>query len=620
VNCDAAKAHWLDTGLTRGYVASRRFSILDRLARKPLLQKFFGDNYRQAWHYFRYVQSETPFVTYKEPDYKSKGRQVFLVDDFSDGSGNWAPALARALAAAHAYTGGVNGANSAEIRFGPHTYAMKCFNGEGNPYFVVGTYCFVIRGLSRVLFNGVEGQSKITIDNPEMGLAQFWDGQQIFVQNLAFDIETAPFIQGKIVELRRPENGSVSATVWIDNSFPHIGLPELKRAVLGRGNGEGEGNFILMDRTAPHRKIGSNSFVKADAIEATDSADHLTFDFTTPSIQLQSLSTQAEVNDQFVYTLRHGGAMLSFQRNNTIGLNKIMIHASSTVSIIFQLTTGSVRLNQVIIRPESIQKKIISSSAGGIYYGYNRASVLMQNCYFDGLTDDAMATHGGGAFVSGVESPSRIRLKTNREILVGDLLQFVNPENGELLGETSALTVTKMATGQPGFILYDVTLALEVNGMNSGDGQAPRRGTIFNNTVVYNVSLSAPDSLFRDNIFGYNRGAALRIRGPRSRMLRNDVMLAGTTGIESMSLIGSYILGPIPSQIEITDNFIYGGTTLNSAHIAVGKQTLGQPVTPNDVQVLINGNRLVRPNPLSIHVLNVIGVTEVDNGVEDLVP
>ena len=69
-SCDAAKVHWLRHGLRQGFQGSAEFSIRTYLAQaSPLLVTFFGDNYRQAWHYYRHFGSVRPFKasTYAAP-------------------------------------------------------------------------------------------------------------------------------------------------------------------------------------------------------------------------------------------------------------------------------------------------------------------------------------------------------------------------------------------------------------------------------------------------------------------------------------------------------------------------------------------------------------------------
>lgn len=625
VACITAQRDWLSHGLRLGREGSPHFSIRKYLQENPLLAHFFGGDYRQAWHYYKYVGQYSSYRIneFANLSVSGSGARIYHIDTYAAlvNNGDWTPALAAALKEISEHTKLTT--NSAELRFAAKKYRMDCLVLPASPVGGTDRYCLEVKNLQRTLLNGstdADGKkTEIIMNDIKKGFISFNGGRNIDVQNLIVDWRVAPFVQGKIRSFIDSTN-TFEVIVQLDSSFPHLDDKIIEDSVIA--DSHEAGNFILMDAKAPHRKIGTHSFTKVSGFQRIVGTDHVKFIFqkSDSNSQVADLQNEADIGDQFVFAFRGGAAAFSFQEIINIQINKLTIHATPSVSLVFTKNTGYIRLNQLVIRPREGSGKIISSSGGGINAGQNRVTFLLQNSYFSGLSDDAFAAPSTGAFVVGQSNLTQVQIASSRELIAGDLLQFVDPQNGKVFGERriSSVVISNLKTTPR---IYDVTLDTSVETLNIGKGlsEIPQRSTDFTNTVVYTISAAGPNSLFRDNIFGYNRGSALRVRGNGSTVIRNSVLLVGTSAIESSSMVRSFVLGPIPENISIINNFAYGAANTPSCQICIEKETLSNTgiVETSVPGIVIEKNLLVNPfsSERAISLKNMTGVTLRDNRI-----
>jgi hypothetical protein len=209
-----------------------------------------------------------------------------------------------------------------------------------------------------------------------------------------------------------------------------------------------------------------------------------------------------------------------------------------------------VRGLRVCFAPES--DRLLSTDADGVHCQQNRSGPLIENCYFEGMADDAINIYAPPNVLREIRSPTQWLVTPNCIVMPGDRLQVFDPQSGMVRGEVRA---TDVKIEGRAFLL---TIDQPIEGAVAG---ADHRVA----DTLYNVDACGAGFQIRHNHMRGNRryGCLLRAGGG----VVEDNTFEDTTGAGVvLTNEPDWPEGPVPWGITVRNNqFLRGGTCLGYA-------------------------------------------------------
>ena len=367
-----------------------------------------------------------------------------------------------------------------------------------------------------ILGNGAE----LIVEPSILGL-QINNAENVLVKDLKFDSDPLSWTQGTIKSIDAA-NGKF--TLEIDEGYP---VPVNNYGNAGRAHPWGmiwepEGYTIKNELVW----IASSRNMTGNTVE----------------LSLQSQSQNAlndmQVNDRFtVDVFGVGGSFNKISESKNISCEKLTFYA--TRSLVFALldNVGQIHMNGVEMRRKPGTNRLLSCYRDGFHCKRNTHGPIIENCYVEGLCDDAINLSGGYYYVTGKTSSTQFQLDNASGFAVGDTLLFVDMKNGVELGRTYVAS----RSGN------EITTTDAIDGVVAGEPRAST--TIF----VMNLSKSNSGFIIRNNTFGGQRRYAMLIRCQNGLIENNTGEKLGG-GIILTNEIVSFFEGPFPRNITIRNN------------------------------------------------------------------
>jgi hypothetical protein len=613
--CEALAKHWIIHGLRNGLVANNSFSIKNYIGTvKPRLGEFFGDNYLLAWDFVVHGEDFNPFKVIPLADdtqslFSLDDRMIFDVTKYgADNTGveDSTSAINNTIAAAALYT--EKKSNKKAAVYFPNgnnfksKYRLNCITNITKDDY---TPCLSLQKLKRILFFGDVG-AKLVSNNPLKPVIKLESSEDIYFSNLTIDYLTAPFVQGKIIELTEITSGGakqVKMTIEINPSFSQVGIEQ----VISDGFG------IFFDSIKPERKRSTWPHVKPVAIEDVTEPAAMTksWVFTFDGSLAKSRWNNVAVNDRFIYANRRD-ATLSFDSNKNIGINSLVVHASPGLAISFRNNYGKeIIINNLQVRREYNSPRIFTSNADGINAQNNYTGFRIQNSYFEGMGDDAINISAKGKFIVdfNLENKTIVFCLGQDQMEINDELQFVDPSSGSEIFRAKVKKIdhiAKVDLNAKCGVFVRVTIDNMNEFINKGNGTMPDAEFSYVNTILFNYSASGKNSIIQNNIFGPNRARGIILGAGYTNILSNWFMHIDTSAIVINPSLNTFILGPIPESVNVEHNYISGGNTTNSS-LAISKQSLqyfDSKESLGDSKITITNNKFQDCGAVCISVKN----------------
>ena len=463
-----------------------------------------------------------------------------------DGVTNDGPALARAFSSIQ--NGGV-------LKLDP-----------GKNYFVatkdgIPSY-FVLDGYKNATIDGQGATLTFTRGNTPFLLQNC---ENVTLKNLKVDYNEATYFQGQIVAV---DSENYSIDVLLEDGF----LP----APLGTGtqvSGGGGLHGMIFDTETKARRItgGHLDHFKASEIEEVD-ADTFRFTFS------ESYRDQFEgifVGDTVTYGMGKNlpspagdsgklaaGAVL-VTKSSDITFKNVSLYRSLIMGYVVYDNVGDVTFDNIRIEPKPGTTGMLSTCSDGIHAKNNRGSVNIQNSYIEACGDDLISVSTKDEAIKEMIDTKTFVLQSTEivyyfyAIQEGDTLQFVDKENGKVLGTAEVISAQADASKRT----HQVVLDAEIPGLSDYDS--------FENIRVINQSATSGGTEITGNTLVPVFRHAMLLRLNDAQILNNKVQSKGSTiGIRVQDEAG---VGPFSENVIISGNEV-NGTYLSG--ITVGK-TMG---------------------------------------------
>jgi hypothetical protein len=126
---------------------------------------------------------------------------------------------------------------------------------------------------------------------------------------------------------------------------------------------------------------------------------------------------------------------------------------------------GEILVRGLEVRFASGTSRLLTANADGVHCQQNRSGPVIEDCYFEGMADDAINIYTPPNVLREIRSPTQWLVSPGALILPGDRLQVLDPINGRLRGEVKVVG----SRVEPLGFLIDVDRA--VDGVVAGTDQ-----------------------------------------------------------------------------------------------------------------------------------------------------
>ncbi|TSA37119.1 MAG: hypothetical protein D4R65_01525 [Verrucomicrobiaceae bacterium] len=510
--------------------------------------------------------------------------QVFRVADFGaigDGVTDDSAAIRVAISAA------VQAGSEATVQFDAKRYRVSA-DPEGD-----GKYCFKLAGAKQVAVQGVPGATELISSSPRAGMFGFFSCEDVRVSGVVIDYDPVPFIQGNIAAV---DAAGGTFDLKVDEGYPEP-QPELMKQQWG----------VVMDREARRFKPGTPSCVvirsftplgeRAWRLELGDPAEA---QMITPG-------------DAFVMRGGGDGNAVTFSKCNGGRVEDVTIHASPGLCMGFIGCEGDLVVRRVTVRPRPDTTRLLSGNVDGIHCQMARKGLLVEDCHFEGMTDDGMNTYDRVRMVTEVISPSKIRVHQTFDMRSGDRIQVMDPKTGFVKGEAGVSSVDDKV----------ITLDKPIDGVRTSKEILKGIVSMDNHLdadVVFNLSTCGAGYIIRNNYFGNFRGRGLILRGVNGLIENNVFERTSGPGIV-IANEPNWPEGPMPHDIVIRGNQLRGVGQDSQARsygaiMVMGLGLNGISPDPTVKNIRIENNVITDPPAEGISLLACDGVTVAGNRID----
>jgi hypothetical protein len=413
------------------------------------------------------------------------------------------------------------------------TYRVRHDNGRG--------YCFPIHRAANLTVRGAGKSTKIVITDPMLGGFLFGLCQRVVVRDLVIDYDPVPFSQGTIRAVD-VENGSFELEVQEGFSTPDA------ENFLKAHEPYGKWGMIIDPGTRRIRAGTPDHYM-------TPRWEHVsgrTWRFSTDKEHYRRNLVHMRVGDSYVHLARGYGSAVTAQGCDGIRIENVLVHASPGLAVGLVGNRGEILVRGLEVRFPSETNRLLTTDADGVHCQQNRSGPVIEDCYFEGMADDAINIYAPPNVLREIRSPTQWLVSPGCIVLPGDRLQVFDPQTGQLRGGVRAADVK--VEGRAFLLTIDPPLEGAVAGADHRVAD-----------TLYNIDACGADFRIRRNHMHGNRRYGCLLRAGAGVV--EDNTFEDTTGAGVVvTNEPDWPEGPMPWGITIRRNcFLRGGTCLGYA-------------------------------------------------------
>lgn len=456
-------------------------------------------------------------------------RDFGAVPDGQTESGNAIRAAIAAAIAANAETP----QESVEVLLDPGTYLVRPENPRN--------YCFPINRAQRLTVRGAGQDTKIVICDPTAGGFHFGVGHQVALRDLVVDYDPVPFCQG-IVQAVDVEQGTFDLEVQSDYPTPDQDNFATAHDPYGKWG-------MIIDPATRRIRSGTPDHYMTPRWEHRVGR---VWRFFTAAEHYRRNLVHMHVGDAYVHLARGYGSAVAAQGCEDVRVENIIVHASPGLAIGLVGNRGEILVRQLQVRFAPDTDRLITTDADGVHCQQNRSGPIIEDCYFEGMADDAINIYAPPNILREIRSPTQWLVSPGCIVLPGDRLQVLDPLTGRIRGETR---VVGGKIEQRAFLL---DLSQPVQDAVAGTDHRSA-------DTLYNLDACGAGFQIRRNHMRGNRRYGCLLRAGNGVVEYNS--FEDTTGAGVVvTNEPDWPEGPMPWGITIRSNrFLRGGTCLGYA-------------------------------------------------------
>lgn len=212
-----------------------------------------------------------------------------------------------------------------------------------------------------------------------------------------------------------------------------------------------------------------------------------------------------------------------YNDSDNITFNNITAYACPSPVFI---GTETSRLNVLNCRMKLKGKRLMTNGGGGVICQASRIGPWVENCEFEGLSDDCLNIYGLPIYILEQISPVKMRVYAKAAILPGDRLAFFNPNEGKVIQETTVVSFSKniLVLKDPVEKLNTVPPGAKRTKVN------PREWKVYDH--AYNLNAVGNYYVYRNNIMHDGRRYGVLLRASYGLIENNRFQGLSRTGMQ----------------------------------------------------------------------------------------
>lgn len=434
-----------------------------------------------------------------------------------------------------------------------------------------------------------EPSTRLVITDPEAAALVINKCENIQVSDMAIDYDPLPFAQGTIVSvdvegqsfLVRLDGGHE----FIDFNNPAFVHAKSVRGFTVRTDEHGEsiyGPIVIGARPAEEVSAGVwrldvNPDLRwgKEQNKYTGYADALSRAKLVPG-------------DRYIHWARAYTAAVSMISSEGVLCRNVEIGASPGLAF-FPHLSGAITLDGCKVAIPTGSTRLISTNADGVHARGMRGPLVVKNCSFSALGDDAMNIHSSAIRPSAIVGPREVVFQNHTfTIRAGDALEQYMPDTGSAQGPFEVEAVSRVANDRNDWRV--VFGSDSVPQMTTEEDRQALMGTIF-----YNLSEAGSGFEIRDNYFGPHRGRGILLSAIHGVIEGNTFKnreVGSGWAIVMHHETSIWAEGPVARDIVIRNNcFIGPGGHEPAIEVyRIPLPGIRQPLMPSCESLLIEGN------------------------------
>lgn len=282
------------------------------------------------------------------------------------------------------------------------------------------------------------------------------NSKNVVFENMKIDCLEAPFIQGVVKEYDKKTNLMTVETDRASTIFDDSRLDERIQTCFGTIRNKNNPNLLKAE--------ANNYFHFIDVKKLGEKEYQFTLSRQTDYMTNQYI----EVGDKIVLNTRGGETTFIFNvaQSNKCTFKDITIYNSPGGGVCGYQLLGDVVLQNFRMMPNPRSSNWICGSADGVHIQGNRGKVIMENCVFSNLIDDAMNLYQWEGPINKVVSSTALEVGAMVTMpKVGDTLEVVDCVTQRIMG-TAKIKELVPIPGKRIDSEAQVILETPINGMN----------------------------------------------------------------------------------------------------------------------------------------------------------
>lgn len=215
------------------------------------------------------------------------------------------------------------------------------------------------------------------------------------------------------------------------------------------------------------------------------------------------------VGDVFVMVGR-SASIGRYSVSENITFDHITVYACPSALFVGSQTS---LLNVLNCRAVLKGDRLITAGADGVHCQAARIGPWVENCDFEGLSDDCLNIYGLPIYILKQESSSQLKVHSRAEIRLGDHLVFFNPQSGRIIRETTV----KSFSGNTLELTDPIDETLHI--APAGTPMDERGWKIYDH--FYNLDAIGNDFVYRNNVMHDGRRYGIFIKASNGLIENN---------------------------------------------------------------------------------------------------
>jgi hypothetical protein len=305
---------------------------------------------------------------------------------------------------------------------------------------------------------------------------------------------------------------------------------------------------------------------------------------------------------------------IAVYETDNVYIRDVTVYASPSAGIIGGYGKGELVVDHFRLMRLPDSGRWISSNSDGIHYQGFEGKATVENCVFEGMSDDGINFYQIPVTVDEVVSKSELKIThASRLPKAGETITLFNPAQGLALGRAQVVSSSAATAGGRG---VTITLDREIQGVAAGEPSE--------STIIYIDAMAFNGSVIRNNIFREYRGKGIIPRTGGTTIEGNQFIRISSYPLDIQNY--GYQEGLFASDMTIRNNSVDGCAYMekfrfetNGAQFMIRVTTSdnSQSKTTGHTNILIEGNTIVNSTSrYAIYAANTDGLTIRGNTIK----